>query len=329
MTAAAPACQPPQYPRRFGWPMRIFLTLFIAALTYRCFSVLYPLDDWRSDYGMRSYPRRLSTPGEREELARKTSDDNPHPVLEDVMLTADSVWDFMKPWPDADTRPKIKSWSDSGKVAACWLNTRLCFVEHVCALDEGWPMFSPSVASEHVFARARLFYHDDSEEIVRQTSEPADYGHFWRWFNDKRGNYERRAAYNDDNGCQGYCNWLAHRYTYNAHGEKLVKIVLFQIKVVVPPPGTDPVAHFAQQNRLTADPPRRAGQYRSERAGPATLIVGGAAGLSGGSAVRRNAHLWTPQVLPDFYEFDVIYEVDVVTGKEIVTGKGTMLGEDK
>jgi hypothetical protein len=317
MTTAAPASQPPPYPRRFRWPMRVFLTLFIAGITFRCFSILDPFDDWRHDYGIQSYPARLSTPAEREKLAHKTSDDNPHPVLEDFMTSADSVWNYCKPWPDADTRPKIKSWTDGAKVAGCWFNTRLCFVEHLCAIDEGWPMFSPSVDWEHFLTRARLFYDDDSDVVLRQTTEPDDYGHFSRWFNDKRGNYERRAKENDDEGCQGYCNLLAHRYGQNAHGAKLVKIVLFRIKVVVPPPAADPVAHYAEQNHLTANPPRLPGQYRSDRARPAVLIVGGAAGLTGGRAVRKNAQVWTPQVFADFYEFDV------------ASGKGTMLSEEK
>ncbi len=316
MTAVSP-CQLPPYPRRFGWPMRIFLSLFIVAITYRCFGIFFPFDDWRSDLGLHTYPRPLPTQRERADLAGQTSDDHPHPVFEEFMKTADSVWDYWKPWPDADTRPKIKSWTDGGKFTACWINSHLAFVEHVCAIDEGWPMFSPSVVSEHVLTRARLFYDDDSDVVLRQTSEPEDYGHFWRWFNDKRGNYERHAVPDDDEGCQGYCNLLRHRYAQNAAGAKLVKIVLFRIKIVAPPPGTDPVAHYADQNRRTATPPRLPGQYRSDRARPAALVAGAAAGPTAGRAVRRHAELWTPQVLADFYECDA------------ATGKGTMLSEEK
>src|SRR5215471_17202027 len=102
MNATPPACQPPPYPRRFGWPMRLFLTLFLFAITYRCFAILFPIEGWSDDFKVRRYPLRLSTLAELGDKAREASDENPHPVRDDLLETADSVWDYWKPWPGAE-----------------------------------------------------------------------------------------------------------------------------------------------------------------------------------------------------------------------------------
>jgi hypothetical protein len=304
MNATPPARQPPPYPRRFGWPMRLFLTLFLAAITYRCFAIFFPIERWTDQFEVRRYPQRLSTLAELGEKAGEASDENPHPVLDDLLGTADSVWDYWKPWPRAETRPKIKTWGDGAKATACWVHWRLGFVEHLCAIDEGWPMFSPSLATAKYHTRARLFYADDSEVVLRQTTEPDDYRRYSHWFHDKRGNYERAADDDWEDACYGYCHFLLHRYGRNDAGSKLVKVVLFQVRVELPWPDADPEAHYAEQNRLTASPPRLPGQYRSDPARPAALVIGAGAGVTGGRAARANAKLWAPQVLPDFYEFD-------------------------
>ena len=303
MNATPPACQPPPYPRRFGWPMRLFLTLFLFAITYRCFAILFPIEGWSDDFKVRRYPLRLSTLAELEEKAREASDENPHPVRDDLRETADSVWDYWKPWPGAETRPHIKTWGDGAKATACWVHWRLAFVEHLCAVDEGWPMFSPSVATEKYHTRARLFYADHSAVVVRQTTEPDDYRRYAHWFHDKRGNYERAADDDSEDGCRGYCHLLLHRCGPNDAGSPLVKIVLFNVRVDLPPPGADPQAHYAEQNRLTASPPRLAGPYRtdfSERDRTARAVGAAVGPTAGPGLVRR---VWP--VRPDFYEFDV------------------------
>jgi hypothetical protein len=306
MNTTPPACQPPPYPRRFGWPMRIFLTLFLAAATYRCFIILFPMRSWYRDYAVPKYPNReLSTLPELVELSGKATPDNPYPALDDLLMTADSVWDYWKPWPGKETRGDIKSAGDGAKVAACWLNGHLAFLEHLCAVDQGWPMFSPSVTTEHTHTRARLVYDDDSEQVVRQSGEPEDYRHYSHWFHDKRGNYQRAADDDNADACFGLCNLLAHRHGQNAAGAKLVKVLLFKVKVVYPAPGEDPQTHYARQNRLTADPPSRPWSHRSDPAHPAPLLAGAAAGPGAALAVRKNWELWSPQVMPDFYEFDV------------------------
>jgi hypothetical protein len=280
------AASPPPYPRRFGWPMRIFLTLFLAAITYRCFAALAPMSDWHERYGVKMYPTRLSTVAELAEESRKATDKNPYPVAEDFLYTGDSVWDYWKPWPGAETRRRIHSCGDGAAVAACWVHGHLAFVEHLCGINENWPMFSPSVSGVNYHTRARLVYEVDrddegSERVVRQTVEPEDYGHYSHWFVERVVNYETRVDDDDAKACYGWCNYLAHRYPRNTRGTPLAKIVLFQVKVYYPPPGTDPRAHYAEQNRRTVSPPRLPGSCRSDPA--------------------RSA----PQVQPDFYEFDV------------------------
>jgi hypothetical protein len=244
------------------------------------------MSDWADQYDVDLYPVRLSTAAELAEKSRKATDDNPHPVAEDFLDTADALWDYWRPWPGKKTRAKIKSWDDGAKVAACGVYGRLAFLEHLCGVNENWPMFSPSVAAVNYHTRARLVYEvdrddEESDRIVRQNVEPEDYGRYSHWFMERVTNYETRVDDDDAKPCYGWCNYLVHRYPQNARGAPLVKIVLFQVKVYYPPPGTDPGPHYAEQNRLTVSPPRAPGSFRSDP--------------------ERSA----AQVLPDFYEFDV------------------------
>ena len=71
-TTTAPAPLP-----RFRWPMRIFLSVVLFDMVFRCFAILYPWDDWASDLKMTSLPRRLPTPAERATLARNATPDDP------------------------------------------------------------------------------------------------------------------------------------------------------------------------------------------------------------------------------------------------------------
>ena len=41
----APPGEPP-YPRRFGWPMRLFLALMLFHMSFRSLSVLVPWKGW-------------------------------------------------------------------------------------------------------------------------------------------------------------------------------------------------------------------------------------------------------------------------------------------
>ncbi len=240
MTSPQPEVQPPPYPRRFSWPMRLFLTLFLAAITYRCFGILLPMKEWKNKYEMRTYPTRLSSLPELAKKARKAGPNDPNPIVEDYMISADSIWDYWKPWPSKETRPQIKSWADGAKVTACWFDGRLAFLEHLAGIDEGWPMFSPKLSNVNYHTRARLLYEDDTELVVRQAVEPEDYRHYTHWMMDRVSNYETGADEGDEERCFGYCNLLRHRYEHNAAGAQLVTIVLFQVKVYYPEPGVDP-----------------------------------------------------------------------------------------
>src|SRR5262245_45601164 len=122
--AAAPA-----YPRRFCWGMRLFLAFLLFEIVFRSFSVCFDCAGWGKSLDMRLAPRRLPTRAEIAELAAKASDENPHPVRDDVLFAFDSVWEFFKPWPEPAVRPKLRTWDDGGRWAVAWLASRLEFFE--------------------------------------------------------------------------------------------------------------------------------------------------------------------------------------------------------
>src|SRR5262245_42842252 len=169
MAADVPPADPPAtppYPTRFGWGMRVFLTVLLFDMVFRSFSVIWPTEEWARELGMETMPRRLPTRAELDTLPLEADDYTPDPVQEELMLTLDSVWGFFKPWPEATTRARLRTWKDSGKWALAWTTTRLELVENVLGINEEWPMFSPSVSRRKWIARARRVYADGSERIV-------------------------------------------------------------------------------------------------------------------------------------------------------------------
>ena len=96
----------------------------------------------------------------------------------------------------------------------------------------------------------------------------------------------------DKQQCCAYCKLLAQRHPVNAKGASLVKIVLFQVEVILAPPGADAMAHYQEQNRLTANPPLIPGTFHTDAKRASTQVRG------------------------DLYEFDP------------VTGKGCLLESD-
>ena len=101
------------------------------------------------------------------------------------MTSADSVLElFGKPWPDSNTRPKIKTWTDGAKSARLLVRHAPPFRGTPCRDRRRWPMFSPSVDWEHLLTRPRPLYDDDSD-VIRQTTGPRTLRPLSRWFNDK------------------------------------------------------------------------------------------------------------------------------------------------
>jgi hypothetical protein len=242
-TAPADAPAKPPHPTRFGWGMRLLLTLILFDMVFRGFSVLYPWDDWADELDMRVKPRRLPTRAEWAELpAQASAAADRDPRREEVMLTLDSAWDFFKPWPEAAARAKMRTWADGGKWALTWMSSRLEFAENLVGFNEEWPMFSPSVATRKYVARARLVFADGSERTVRGLCDPEDLTRYSHWFEEKILDHELKVKEGGEGKARdnkGYCNLLAHRHPRNDAGSGLKTIYLYMVRYNLAPPGAD------------------------------------------------------------------------------------------
>jgi hypothetical protein len=257
------AVQP--HPRRFSWPMRVFLSVLLFDIIFRSLSVLFPVSDWVSELEMDALPWRLPTRAEVNELAaREPAPGRPAPLGERFLESLDDVWLYLKPWPSAKTRARLDSWPQRGKFVYCWLCTRCEFLEALTGADEEWPMFSPNVSKGKSLVRSHLVYADGSSRVVRLTADPEDLTRYAHWNRDKVLNYEGRVGTDADNRW-GYCNLLSHRYAVNDHGSPLHKIYLYRVHYTYPAPGEDAAAHLKKQMEGSAgQEPEPAWEYDVE-----------------------------------------------------------------
>ncbi len=257
--------QAPPYQRRFGWGMRLFLTFMVFWMCFRCLAVLLPMSLWSRRYQLATLPKPLPTAAERAALWQNAAADKAlDPVVFACLESAVDVLKFCNPKPNSATLERIKTPLDGVLYTAVWLNSRLDFLERLAGVHEEWIMFAPNVPIETVFLRARLIFDDDTEIVVRQLSEPADLtkgGH--GWLEERVTNHEY-WAYEFSSSCWGYCNLLAHRHPLSDKGVPLKWIVLLYAATDRAPPGADALAHYQEQNRLTATPPRIPNTYRSQ-----------------------------------------------------------------
>jgi hypothetical protein len=246
----------PAAPRRFGWPMRLLLSVIVFDMMVRSLCVVVPWQTWLKDLKMRRLPERLPDRAERAGLEGKQDADNPRPVFDRVMESADGVWNYLRPWPGPETRPRIHSWSDGGKWAVAWVNSRLEFAEDLAGIREYWPMFSPNAAKKAFVTRARLVYDDGSSRVVRNHADPEDLTRYSHWHQEKVLDHELRVEDGDGDNCKGYCNLLAHRYPRNGAGAVLKMIYLYEVRIDLSPPDADPRAFYQEQMEWTRDRPR-------------------------------------------------------------------------
>jgi len=226
-------------------------------MTFRSFSILYQsaLPEWADELEMRTLPVRFATAAERQQLAEQATPEHPNPVRTSTLKTLTSLRDFLAPWPAPQTRKHLDTPAAWGKYTLVWMVSRLGLFERLIGFDNRWYMFSPTVGKDNTFPRARLFYADGSEQIVRIHGDPIDLNAYSHWNEDKIVNYERviTSESEREDECFAWCNLLSHRRGRNASGARLVKIRLFEVTYKLAPPGVDPHAWYERQMLLTPD----------------------------------------------------------------------------
>lgn len=245
-----------QHPTRFGWGMRLFLTLFLFDMVVRSLSVSWPWPDWLEKLEMQRLPRPLPTQAEVRAHLRGEVEPNCPTLGEEILLSMDSVWHFFQPWPDAATRPRLTGKRELGRWMLAWLASRLEFCENVVGINQEWPMFSPSVSKEKRVARARLTFSDGSQYTVRGHCDPPDLTRYSHWFQEKILDYELKIQEGAGFQAQdnlGYCNLLAHRYPRNEQQASLRSVSLFMVRYQLPPPRANASDWLRAQSGPPAD----------------------------------------------------------------------------
>lgn len=245
----------PARPRpRFRCGMRLLLSLLVFDMVFRSLGVLLPHEQWREEIRIETLPQRPPTLREMDELAAKATEADPCPVTDRWMESADSAWDFLKPWPSAAVRATLAErlrcgecgWELGGKFAFCWLITRLGFVENLAGVNQDWQMFSPNVSKGKDLIRWRLEFADGSHEIHRIGSDPADLTRYSHWWEEKIILAETSPRRWTD-ARYGYANYLRHLRPANDAGSPLARIVMFEVRYEYPGPDVDDPAEFLRR----------------------------------------------------------------------------------
>lgn len=226
---------------RFGWPMRIFLTLIVGNMIFHSLANIVGYHAWRKQLSMPRYPTGLPAWREIEELKEK------HALGERVLQSVRSMAAFASPWPDDKVRAKIDSWEAAGQYAVVWLGTRAGFCERLLGLGQNWTMFSPSVMRYKDVARARLLFADASTRDIRLQGDPADPACYTRLGSYRVLSYEGELHKDDADSHWGYCNLLAHRHSVNEHGARLRSIYLYKFRYTYPDPNSDAASAWQRQ----------------------------------------------------------------------------------
>ncbi|MGF1579488.1 MAG: hypothetical protein ACFCD0_09005 [Gemmataceae bacterium] len=212
-------------PPNFTWPMRLGIGLLLFYIILPSMLSVFRYQAWTKAFGMR-----------------------PRPLLTDrIYQSANSVWEFGKPWPSKKIRRKITSSDRAVKYGICWLATRCDFLEAIVGTNQSWRMFSPNVNAGGGVARIRLLYADNSTQAIRLLSDPPNltrYCHFGR----KRLLRVHMAMLTRGDVRQGFSNYLMHKYPTNNGGAKLTKIYSYRIDYLYPEPGEDYRRILSSQN---------------------------------------------------------------------------------
>lgn len=233
MTTGTPASPSHDYPRRFGWGMRVFLSLFLFDMIFR--AMVWGLGEFGTP------------PADHDEALAAL------PLRgESGTASVRSAGRFLVPWPNEADRAGIESPADVGAYSVHWLMTRLEFLGNVAGIDQRWRMFG-SVFSTKYLPGVRLVFTDGSSRVAHGAVTPPDVSRFWRLFNEKRLQAESHSL-TDDDARRGYANWLSHRHPFNAAGSPLVLIEFFEVAYERPAPGSDVRAELRSRKDPLAGP---------------------------------------------------------------------------
>jgi hypothetical protein len=240
-------------PRRFGWPMRLFLSVCLLHIFgSSLMSTLMPYKQWAKDLNMPVRPLALPTKTERQSIADRTHAEGYTSSAQRYGATARSVGRFYLPWPEATTTEQIHSATDAGRYTAVWFISRMDVIGRILGFEQTWPMFSPDVATSAEVTRFRLIFQDGTQHIQRLECDPEKRQQFHRWFAEKRQQIHQLSA-TDQDARHGLCLMLAHRYAHNDQGAALKRIEVFKVVIQFAPPDVDPTQWYTAQSKPPAD----------------------------------------------------------------------------
>lgn len=241
------------WPRRYSWPMRLFLCYFIGDMIFRSLLSLTPYNgDWSDEFHVELYPTALPTPAELRRIAADPQGDGYRAATDRIWTSLASIGPYFSPVPSDATRGELKSPVDAGKYAITWAVSRLQFVGVLVGVDQGWPMFSPNVGAGDTMGRLRLVFADGATRLYRQCADPVDLTCYGHWFKEKHIQVALKV-HNDNALRLGYCRWLSRQFPQSDAGSPLVRIEVFKIRYEYPSPSDDASAFLAAQTGPPAD----------------------------------------------------------------------------
>ena len=202
----------------FSWPLRVFLTLFVGNMLVGSFLSLTPAqDEWFDEFDMATAPEAS--------------------LADDPSRVAQAVLAYLDPTQATNGDQHAERKRRPLESSVTWLATRLEFFEGLAGIDQGWPMFSPDVATESEQPRFELLYADGEQRTVRVPTDPRDPTKFFRLFAEKPLQLAD-SLLDDVSVRRGYAAWLARTFAFSRGGAPVVEVVLRRVDYEFPAPGS-------------------------------------------------------------------------------------------
>jgi len=227
-------------PPRFSWPVQLLVSFLVFDIVFHSVASLSGYRDWMEKKDLPNFPRRLPTNYEIQ------NPDEEDPAGDRALRALDSVWDYLRPWPDKSARGKLEGPWDYAAFELAWVASRLDLFENMVGAPQRWTMFSPNASRGCWVARFRLVFADETTEVVRITGDPEDLTNYTHWFEEKILDAELKVSHDYDSRL-GYCSYLAHKHAKNAAGSPLQMIYIYKVGYDYPNPGDDIAAVFSAQ----------------------------------------------------------------------------------